>query len=126
VAAVLVCYEGKIVLARNANWPSGIFSLITGFIEEGESPAQAAVREVKEELGLDAEVQSFVGHYPFFARNQLLIAFALNAWGTLLTGEEIAEVKSVSPLELKDYSFGRLTLTADIVNDWLCSNDHVQ
>ena len=51
VAAVLE-FEGKVLLAQNATWPGGMFGLITGFMESGETPAQAAVREAFEETGL--------------------------------------------------------------------------
>lgn len=45
VVAASVEYEGWIVLARNAPWPHGMFSLVTGFLEKAESPEQAVVRE---------------------------------------------------------------------------------
>ncbi|CAH2786976.1 MAG: Nudix hydrolase family protein [uncultured Paraburkholderia sp.] len=40
VVAAIVEYEGKILLARNAAWPEGMFPLITGFLENGETPEQ--------------------------------------------------------------------------------------
>jgi NAD+ diphosphatase len=46
VVAVLVRVDDAYILARNADWPSDVFSVLTGFLEEGESPESAAIREV--------------------------------------------------------------------------------
>lgn len=99
-----------------------MFSLITGFLEKQETPEQAVLREVKEELGLEAELIDYIGHYSFIARNQLLLAFCVNATGDLRLGEEIAETKFLSKPQLKQYSFGRLSLTAEIVKDWFAKS----
>lgn len=48
VVAAIVEYEGKILLARNAAWAEGMFALITGFLENGETPEQGIAREVLE------------------------------------------------------------------------------
>lgn len=123
VVAGLVQFNGSIVLARNTKWPSGIFSLITGFLEKAESPEQAIARELKEELGLDCETLEFIGHYPFPEMNQILMAFWLKATGQLKTGNEISEIKQMSKEELRSYEFGPLYLTTEIVNDWLANNN---
>jgi NADH pyrophosphatase NudC (nudix superfamily) len=43
VVAALIEYQGKIVLARNAQWPEGMFSLVTGYLEKHETPEDAVV-----------------------------------------------------------------------------------
>jgi NADH pyrophosphatase NudC (nudix superfamily) len=96
-----------------------MFSLLTGFIDEGESPEVAVVREMREELGLQAERIDFIGHFPLREFNQLIIAYALQARGTLTLNHEIAEVKVVSRSELAEFDFGPLKLTRDIVSRWL-------
>ncbi len=56
-AAVLVEREGKILLVRRVNEPQrGKWSLPAGFIDAGEDPKEAAVREVFEETGLQVRV----------------------------------------------------------------------
>ena len=55
VVAAIVEYEGKILLARNAAWVEGMFALITGFLENGETPEEGIAREVLEETSLVAE-----------------------------------------------------------------------
>jgi NAD+ diphosphatase len=119
VVAVLVECAGGFVLARNARWPAGLFSIITGFLERGESPEAAAARETKEELGLDVGALVFLGHHAFPAANQLLLAFLARAEGTPAPGEEIAEIRLLSRDQLARFDFGRLELTARIVHDAL-------
>lgn len=50
----------KIVMIRQYRYPIGgyLYELPAGLIDEGETPKQAAVREMKEETGLDFEVYS--------------------------------------------------------------------
>jgi NAD+ diphosphatase len=116
VAALVESAEG-FVLARNVKWPPGMFSVITGFLERGESPEQALARETREELGLEASAFAFIGHYSFLQANQLLLAFLVRASGSAAPGDEIAEVKLLSRAELATFDFGRLELTARIVGD---------
>lgn len=119
VVAALVEYQGQIILARNAKWPRGVFSLVTGFLERGEAPERAVIREVREELGLQGEVSRFIGHYPFAEMNQIILAFAVRATGELATNREIAETLLVTTERLRHYDFGPLYITSAIIGDWL-------
>lgn len=51
---VIIEYQGKIVLIKRKNPPYG-WALPGGFVEYGETVEQSAIREVKEETGLDLE-----------------------------------------------------------------------
>jgi NAD+ diphosphatase len=115
VVAAIVEHEGNVLLARNKAWPPKIFGLITGFLEKGESPDNAVLREVKEELGLEAELMGMIGVYPFLEKNQIIIAYHVLAKGEITMGDELAEVTSVPPQKLRPWSFG----TGHAVKDWL-------
>lgn len=119
VVAALVKLDGKYVIARNAGWPRRIFSLITGYLESGESVQDAVLREVKEELGLDGTIARFLGHYTFKKRNQLIIAFEVHGKGRMRINDELAEVKVLSEEELKAYDFSPLHITEQIIEEWL-------
>jgi NADH pyrophosphatase NudC (nudix superfamily) len=115
VVAAIVEHQGTVLLARNKAWPPKMFGLITGFLEKGESPENAVLREVQEELGLDAKLLGMIGIYSFLEKNQLIIAYHLSAEGEIKMGEELAEVISVPPEEVRPWNFG----TGLAIKDWL-------
>ncbi len=115
VVAAIVERDGKIVLARNKAWPDKMFGLVTGFLERGETPEASVLREVKEELGLEGEVTRFVGYYPYFEMNQLILAFHVRAEGEIVLGEELADTRLIPPEKLRPWPMG----TGLAVRDWL-------
>jgi len=115
VVAAIVEWKGDIILARNASWPEGMFGLITGFLEKGETPESGIIREVKEELGLDVSTCDFIGNYSFIQANQLIIAYHVKAEGRVFRSEELAELKAVPPEKLVPWDNG----TGPAVKDWL-------
>jgi 8-oxo-dGTP diphosphatase len=56
-AAIFLIEDGKIALIERHKQGIQYFSFPGGHVEEGESPVEAAVREAKEELGLDVAVK---------------------------------------------------------------------
>ena len=118
VVAALVLYHDHYLIARHAGWPNGLFSLVTGDLERNETPEQAVVREVLEELGLAGQVRRHIGNYSFQKNNQLILAYEVVASGTLAVNHELVELHHLSPRELAEYDFGPLTLTQAIVRAW--------
>lgn len=56
-AGVLVEHEGKVLLVRRRLSPrKGMWTFPAGFVDFGENPAEAAVRECREETGLEVEI----------------------------------------------------------------------
>ncbi len=117
VLAALVEVEGHIMLARNAAWPNGRFALITGFMERDETPEQGIARELKEETNLDAQEIALIGVYEFQRKNELIIAYHVQASGTIELNEELAEYRLVAPARLKP----RRTGTGLAMADWMRS-----
>ncbi|GAA4983102.1 NUDIX domain-containing protein [Actinopolymorpha pittospori] len=52
---------GRLLLARHDH--DGLWATIGGGMEPGESPAEAALRELREETGLEAEILGITGAY---------------------------------------------------------------
>lgn len=117
VAAAIVEHPEGILLVRNHGWPEKMFGLVTGFIERGESSAEATLRELHEELGLRGEIVRLVGVYPFAQRNELIVAYHVRADGPIVLGEELAGYKAVAREKLRPWPFG----TGLAVSDWLSS-----
>jgi ADP-ribose pyrophosphatase YjhB (NUDIX family) len=60
-AIVAIIHDGKILLTRREDFE--VWCLPGGGVEDGESLAEAAIREAKEETGLDVELTRLVGVY---------------------------------------------------------------
>ncbi len=121
VVAAVVEHNQGIILARNVLWQPGSFALITGFLEKNEDPAEAVVREVKEELDLDAEEPpGFIGHYPFARMNQLIIAYHVKAAGRIRLNEELAEWRHIPFERVKFWP----SATGLALRDWLRSRGY--
>jgi NAD+ diphosphatase len=100
--AVIILVEsddGRILLARNASFPPGMFSAVAGFVEVGESLEQAACREVAEEVGVQIDRLRYFGSQPWpFGRSLMIGFFAHHASGEVtVDGTEIAEARWFPP-----------------------------
>jgi ADP-ribose pyrophosphatase YjhB (NUDIX family) len=64
-ATVFIVKDGKVLYGvRNMEPYKGQLNLPGGFLELNESAEQAAMREIKEELGVDIEILDILGTYP--------------------------------------------------------------
>ena len=54
VSVVIRDDDGRVLLTRRAD--NGQWAVVSGVLEPGEEPSAAAVREAKEETGVDAEL----------------------------------------------------------------------
>ena len=60
-AGALIIRDGKILLQRRAD--NGKWGLIGGLLEMNETYEEAALREIREETGLEVRLDSFLGIY---------------------------------------------------------------
>ena len=73
------------------------------------------LREVKEELDLDASSATLIGVYPFTRKHEVLIVYHVVADGKITLNEELAEYRLIAPEKLKAWDYG----TGLAVRDWL-------
>jgi ADP-ribose pyrophosphatase YjhB (NUDIX family) len=64
LAVSVACFrDGKVLLATRTRPPAlGALTLPGGLVEPGERLSEAALRELREEVGAEAEVVGFTGH----------------------------------------------------------------
>ncbi|MCY3730116.1 MAG: NUDIX domain-containing protein [Rhodospirillaceae bacterium] len=119
VVAGIVERAGRVVLVRSHGWPSDWYGLGTRFLEPGEAPGNAIVREVQEEIGIGARLNAYLGAYPFEQINQIILAYHLigEAGPIKLCEEELVDHKEVAIERLRPWSRG----TGPAVKDWLAS-----
>lgn len=72
---VMVRKNEKILLARQARFAPGIYALIAGFVEVGESLEEAIHREVQEEVGISVKNIRYFGSQPWPFPDSLMLAF---------------------------------------------------
>ena len=72
---VAILNEDKILLARNANFPEGFFSLVAGYVDVGESIEDAVAREVKEEVGLKVKNIRYYKSQPWPFSGSMMLGF---------------------------------------------------
>ncbi len=94
--------DDRCLLARNVLSPPGRFATVAGFVEPGESPEQAVVREVAEETGIVVRSSRYAGSQPWPFPSNLMLGFYARADGAepRPDGEEIDEAVWFSRDEL--------------------------
>lgn len=68
-----------VLLARQPTWPNGRFSVVAGFVEAGEALESCVVREVREEVGLDAADVRYLGSQPWPFPRSIMLGFTARA-----------------------------------------------
>lgn len=99
---ILVARGEHCVLARQSGWPAGMYSVLAGFVEPGETIEEAAVREAKEETGLAIENVRYFRSQPWpFPASLMLGMLAETRDDTLkLEDDELEEARWFSRSEL--------------------------
>lgn len=72
---VLVEKDDQLLLARSNRHPEGLFSVLAGFVEPGETLEGAVQREIYEEVGIRVKDIRYFGSQPWPFPNSLMIAF---------------------------------------------------
>jgi ADP-ribose pyrophosphatase YjhB (NUDIX family) len=127
VSALLLDERGRILLARRAVDPGAdLWDLLGGFVEEGEEPRAALLREVEEETGLEIELGDFFGGYPdrygddgIYTLNLYWVARVRG--GELVLDDELAAVEWFGSDQLppsRDFAFRN---TVEVLADWRSS-----
>ncbi|UZD90252.1 NAD(+) diphosphatase [Cognatishimia activa] len=93
VVIMLVTQGNSVLVGRSPGWPDGMFSLLAGFLEPGETPEAAVRREVFEEAGIRVGAVEYLGSQPWAFPSSLMLGFHAEALGTEIT---------LDPVELED------------------------
>jgi NAD+ diphosphatase len=93
-AVIMLISRGEeLLLARAHRFPAGMYSVLAGFVEPGESLEETVVREVREEVGIEVKDIRYFGSQPWPFPNSLMIGFT----ATYASGDIVIE-----PEELAD------------------------
>jgi ADP-ribose pyrophosphatase YjhB (NUDIX family) len=101
VACSIPTSNGRVILMRRATQPSrGRWTMPGGFVDLGESVETAAVRECKEELAMDIELQQLVGVYSRADDRIVVVVYAALALGEPSRTDEALDVRAFSPIDI--------------------------
>ncbi len=115
---VLVSDEtGRLLYTKRAHQPAlGRWAFPGGFVDRGEEVWAAARRELREETGLEVEIDALLGIFSREADPVVFIAFAGHSCGgALIAGSEALEVAFFSTEQLPPPAF---PFDAEILAAW--------
>jgi NAD+ diphosphatase len=122
--AVMVLIErgSQLLLARSHHFAAGMYSVLAGFVEPGESLEEAAQREVREEVGLEITDLRYFGSQAWPFPNSLMIAYTASHAG--------GEIR-IDPREIEDAAWftattlpalpGRISLARRLIDRFLAA-----
>jgi NAD+ diphosphatase len=93
VVIMLITHCNRVLLGRGPTWPEGMYSLLAGFIEPGETIEAAVRREVFEESGVRVGAVGYLASQPWPFPASLMLG---------CRGEATSEAITVDPEELAD------------------------
>lgn len=108
VVIMLVEHENKVLIGRSPGWPEGMYSLLAGFLEPGETIEAAVRREIFEEAGIKVGKVTYLASQPWAFPSSLMIG----CWGEALNNEitldinELEDARWISKKELSMASDG--------------------
>ena len=102
VGTIIRTPDDRIVLVRRAIHPGyGLWVFPGGYVDRGEEVHAAAIREAREECGLDVRLEGLVNIYSYPGCAPIVIVYAASAVGGDLCGdEECLETALFSPAAL--------------------------
>ncbi|TCW62630.1 NAD(+) diphosphatase [Treponema sp. J25] len=115
--------EGRLLLAHNAHFRAGLYSVIAGFVEAGETLEAAAAREVLEETGIVIDSIQYVASQSWPFPDSLMVGFTAHARTTTIQvdNREILDARFYRPEELPDIPLPG-SLSRMLIEHWLAQH----
>lgn len=108
VVIMLITHGNSVLVGRSPGWPEGMYSLLAGFVEPGETIEAAVRREVFEEAGIRVGAVSYLSSQPWPFPASLMLGCAGDALNKDLTidPEEIEDAMWVTREDMADAFVG--------------------
>ena len=127
---MLVHDRDRALLGRQHFWPEGMYSLLAGYVEPGETIEHAVAREVYEESGIIVKNVKYLHSQPWPFPSSLMLGFTAEAGTEKINynDNEIEDAQWFTRDEMLDFkSQGKflpreLSISRRLINDWLWLN----
>lgn len=93
VVIMLITHGNSVLMGRSPGWPRGMYSLLAGFVEPGETLEAAVRREVFEEAGVHVGEVGYLASQPWPFPASLMFG---------CQGEAISRDITIDPVEIED------------------------
>lgn len=129
---VIIERKGRILLGKRAAWTRspGKWSFPAGFVERGEVVETAAIREVREEVGLDIQLGPLLGVISEPGETVVLLAYpAVIVSGDPVANDDITDIgwfPADDPTTLPELAFGHDAHILRLWQDWRAARAHPQ
>ncbi|MEA3507148.1 MAG: NUDIX domain-containing protein [Elusimicrobiota bacterium] len=125
--ACIVRERGKILLVKRGVEPQkGKWSLPAGFMELGETPRQAVLRELKEETSIEGEIKELIDVYAQPSENYFTVLTVgyrvVKTGGSPRAGDDVDDVqfkKINSPRDIPFVSHRQMLIDSDEFNEFI-------
>lgn len=115
---VAVICGDHILLAHGVNFREGLFSLVAGYVDVGESVEQTIIREVQEEVGVSVSDVRYYSSQPWPFTGSLMIGFIARVdelQAITIDPKEIAEANWYHRSKLPNYPSDR-SIAGEIID----------
>ena len=93
VVIMLITHGNDVLMGRSPGWPEGMYSLLAGFVEPGETLEAAVRREVLEEANIRVGAVDYLASQPWAFPSSLMFG---------CRGEALSRDITLDPVELDD------------------------
>ncbi|MGB3245164.1 MAG: NAD(+) diphosphatase [Sulfitobacter sp.] len=93
VVIMLITHGNSVLMGRSPGWPTGMYSLLAGFVEPGETLEAAVRREVFEEAGVKVGQVNYLSSQPWPFPASLMFG---------CEGEALSREITIDPVEIED------------------------
>jgi 8-oxo-dGTP diphosphatase len=102
VGTIIAMPDGRIVLVKRAIEPGhGLWVFPGGYVDRGEDVRLAAVREAREEAGIEIRLDGLVGIYSYAGSTPVVIVYrAVWTRGDLVVDDENSEIRLFTAADL--------------------------
>lgn len=108
VVIMLITSGNSVLIGRSPHWPDGMYSLLAGFVEPGETIEAAVRRETFEEAGVRVGAVDYLSSQPWPFPASLMIGCHGHATSTEIT---------VDPEEIEDANWATREEMLDAISD---------